>query len=123
MALAEYGAVRDPITMLHVYPIGHCGTLGPAAAAMMEGMGIGPARELFVRYAGEPALNNIRICAHCQDEHPRPVAPLVVTHAWSENGARKSKQMQLGSAGEYGIETGTDPVNESIEMAVPSGLR
>src|SRR5688572_30385694 len=47
-ALAEYGAVTDPVKMLNVYPIGHCGTLGPTAAGVMEGMGIGPARTLII---------------------------------------------------------------------------
>jgi hypothetical protein len=28
--LTEHGAVTDPVKMLNVYPIGHCGTLGPA---------------------------------------------------------------------------------------------
>src|SRR5262249_39018570 len=46
--LAEYGAVTDPIKMLNVYPIGHCGTLGPTAAGLLEGMGIGPARTLVL---------------------------------------------------------------------------
>src|SRR6266508_1201810 len=36
--LAEYGAVTDPVKMLNVYPIGHCGTLGPTAAGTLEGM-------------------------------------------------------------------------------------
>ena len=47
-ALAEYGAVTDPVKMLNVYPLGHCGTLGPAAAGIVEGMGIGPARTLII---------------------------------------------------------------------------
>jgi hypothetical protein len=82
-----------------------------------------PAREVFVRFIGEPAVNNIRIDAHCQDERPRTAAPLVVTHAWSENGARKTKQVQLERVGEYEIEAGADPVDEFIELAVPSGTR
>jgi hypothetical protein len=35
--LTEHGAVTDPVKMLNVYPIGHCGTLGPAAAGILEG--------------------------------------------------------------------------------------
>jgi hypothetical protein len=46
--LAEFGAVTDPVKLLNVYPIGHCGTLGPAVAGIMEGMGIGPARTLII---------------------------------------------------------------------------
>jgi hypothetical protein len=46
--LPELGALRDPVKMLNVYPIGHCGTLGPAAAGIFEGMGMGPARTLII---------------------------------------------------------------------------
>jgi len=28
--LYEFGSVTDPVKMLNVYPLGHCGTLGPA---------------------------------------------------------------------------------------------
>jgi len=82
-----------------------------------------PARELLVRYVGEPALNNIRIDAHCLDERPRAPAPLLVTHAWSEDGVRKTKQVRLEQSGEYEVEAGADPADELIEMAVPSGTR
>jgi CubicO group peptidase (beta-lactamase class C family) len=81
------------------------------------------AREIFVRYAGEPALNNIRIYAHCLEERPRPSAPLNVTHGWTENGERKSKQVHIEGPGEYEIEAAAEPVDEFIEMAVPSGIR
>jgi len=60
--LAEYGAVTDPVKMLNVYPIGHCGTLGPTAAGILEGMGIGPARTLILpgwhHVAAEVSYNN-----------------------------------------------------------------
>jgi hypothetical protein len=46
--LSEFGAVRDPIKMLNVYPIGHCGTLGPTMAGIIEGLGIGAARTLVL---------------------------------------------------------------------------
>jgi hypothetical protein len=82
-----------------------------------------PARELFVRYTGEPALNNIRIDAHCLDERPRALAPLLITHAWSEDGVRRTKQVRLEQPGEYELEAGADPADEFIEMAVPSGTR
>ena len=52
--LNEFGAVRDPVKMLNVYPIGHCGTLGPTAAGIFEGMGIGRARALAL-----PGFNHV----------------------------------------------------------------
>src|SRR2546427_5538706 len=76
---------------------------------------------LLVRYIGEPALNNIRIYAHCLEERPRAFAPVLIMHAWSENGVRKTKQVQINGAGEYEIEAATEPVDEFIELAVPGG--
>jgi hypothetical protein len=46
--LYEYGSVTDPVKMLNVYPLGHCGTLGPAMAGIAEGMGLGRARTLII---------------------------------------------------------------------------
>ena len=82
-----------------------------------------PAREVFVRYTGEPALNNIRIDAHCLDDRQRASTPLLITHAWSEDGVRHSKQVRLDQPGEYNVEASTDPADEFIEMTVPSGAR
>ena len=82
-----------------------------------------PAHELFVHYVGEPAVNNIRIYAHCLDERPRASASVVLTHAWSENGVARSRQVRLEQPGAYEVDAGTDPVDEFIEMAIPSGTR
>jgi hypothetical protein len=82
-----------------------------------------PARALFVRYTGEPAVNNVRLFAHCVDDQPRPSAPVLVTHVWSESGVRKSRQVKLDGPGKYEIEVSAEPVDESIEMAVPSMAR
>ena len=77
-----------------------------------------PAREIFVRYFGEPALNNIRICAHCLEERFRPTGALLVTHGWTENGQRKTKQLQ--DEGDYEIVADAEPEDELIELTVPS---
>jgi hypothetical protein len=82
-----------------------------------------PGRNLFVRYTGEPAVNNIRIYAHCLEERPRASAALLITHGWSENGVQKSKPVQIEPGGGYEIEAATDPVDEFIELAVPSRLK
>jgi hypothetical protein len=79
-----------------------------------------PARELFVRYVGDPAVNRIRIYAHCLDDRPRKSSPLVVRQVWRENGAMKSKQVRLDGPGEFEIEAGPDPVDELIELSIPS---
>lgn len=80
-----------------------------------------PAREVYVRYSGEPALNNIRIFAHCLEDRPRASTAVFVTHAWKENGTRKTRQLQV--EGEYEIEAEVEPEDEFIELAVPSSVR
>jgi hypothetical protein len=79
-----------------------------------------PAHALYVRYVGDPALNNIRIYAHCVEETPRPVQSVNVTHVWLENGVRKTKSVVPGEQGGYEIVTDADPAAESIAISVPS---
>ena len=82
-----------------------------------------PAGAVFVRYVGDPAVNNVRLYAHCLDEPRRASAPLLITHRWTENGEPKSKQVKLAGPGEYEIMTEAEPVDESIEITVPSSTR
>jgi hypothetical protein len=79
-----------------------------------------PANELYVRYFGDPALNNFKIYAHCLDDRLRQSSPAVVTHTWTENGVEKSKRFRFDSADEYEIVAGANPIDKSIEIAVPS---
>ena len=79
-----------------------------------------PARMVYLRYVGDPAVNNIRIYAHCVDDRPRSRKPVVITHVWTEAGARKSKSVRLKGPGGYEIVTAANPVDESIEIAVRS---
>jgi hypothetical protein len=83
-----------------------------------------PAGTVYVRYVGDPAVNNLQIYAHCLDEGPRPDPPgIVVEHAWTEAGERKSRRIELDRPGEYEILAGADPMNESVEISVPSRRR
>jgi hypothetical protein len=82
-----------------------------------------PARNVYIRYFGEPALNNIRIYAHCVEDRPRPSAPVRITHVWQENGKRRSRSITMKGPGSYQIIAANDPVDESIEMSVPSDVR
>jgi hypothetical protein len=79
-----------------------------------------PARTVFIRYVGDPALNNIRLYAHCLEDTPRPARPIMVTHRWTENGSSKVKQLTLARSGDYEIITDAEPINDSIEISIPS---
>ena len=79
-----------------------------------------PVEELYVRYFGDPALNNFKIYAHCVEDRARQASPAVVTHTWTENGVERTKSFTLDAADKYEIVAGADPINKSIEIAVPS---
>jgi hypothetical protein len=79
-----------------------------------------PAKTVYLRYVGDPAVNNLRIYAHCLDDRPATRSPVVITHTWTENGARKTKQVRLEKPGSYEVTTTDEPTDESIEVSVPS---
>lgn len=82
-----------------------------------------PAGRLYVRYVGDPAINNFRIHAHCLEDGRRSAAAVRITHVWRENGRRRSKTVTLGSPGDYEIVAENEPTDESIELAVSSDVR
>jgi hypothetical protein len=82
-----------------------------------------PAERVFIRYTGDPAVNNFRVYAHCLDDAPSPEGPVRITHRWHEPDGRKDRTVELSGSGSYEIMAGENPVDESIEIAVPSGRR
>lgn len=81
-----------------------------------------PAKTVFIRYVGDPAVNNLRIYAHCPDDRPAARSPVVITHAWTENGVSKTKTVTMDKPGSYEITANGDPVDESIEISVPNSV-
>ncbi len=79
-----------------------------------------PAKSLFVRYTGDPALNNFAIYAHCLPDRPQVTPPLAVTHTWLEDGKQKQVRKTLDEDGTYEVIVPGLPANVSIELAVKS---
>jgi len=79
-----------------------------------------PARTVYIEYVGKPAVNNLRIYAHCLEDKPRPATPTVITHTWTEGGQMKTRTVRLAGPGSYEITAERDPTDVSIELAVPS---
>lgn len=79
-----------------------------------------PSDQLFVRYTGNPALNNFAIYAHCLPDHSPVRPPLEVTHQWTENGQQKQARATLQEDRSYKIETHGEPVNQSVRLFVKS---
>jgi len=80
------------------------------------------AERLFVRYVGDPAVNNFQVYAHCLDDGRESAGPVSITHAWTEGGRARSKTVSLRGPGSYEIVAERDPTDESIEMSVPSDV-
>jgi len=79
-----------------------------------------PADRVYVRYVGDPAINNFCVYAHCLDDRRQSAAPVTITHAWAEERQTKNETIRLSGPGSYEILTGGDPVDEWIEISVPS---
>jgi hypothetical protein len=82
-----------------------------------------PARSVFLRYVGDPGVNNLRIFAHCVEDAPRRGGPVQITHAWTELGRLKTASVTLEKPGPYEVTTQEDPVDEFVELALPSSRR
>ena len=79
-----------------------------------------PTETVFIRYTGDPGVNNLRIYAHCLADAPARRSPVTITHAWREGSLRKTRTVHLDGPGPYEVTTEADPVDESVELAVPS---
>jgi hypothetical protein len=82
-----------------------------------------PARIVYLRYVGDPGVNNLRIYAHCVEDKTPAATPVVIKHVWTEKGMRHSDVQRLTKPGSYEIVCDGKPVNESIELSVPSDVR
>lgn len=82
-----------------------------------------PVKTVYLRYVGDPAVNHLRIYAHCVDDRPRAGSPVQITHAWTENNVLKQQTVHRHKPGTYEIVTSAEPVNEFIEIAVPGSRR
>lgn len=78
------------------------------------------AKTVFVRYVGDPGLNNFNIHAHCLDDGRPSDHPVAVTHRWRVNDKPHEKTVKLVKPGPYDIDVAGEPVNESVTIAVPS---
>jgi lysophospholipase L1-like esterase len=79
-----------------------------------------PSDKLFVKYHGDPAINQFRIYAHCLEEKPEHAGPVVVTHRWTDRRGPQHQTVTLRGRGRYEITVDAQPVEESVEISVPS---
>jgi hypothetical protein len=79
-----------------------------------------PAERVYVRYVGDPALNNFHLYAHCLDDGRASARPVTITHRWRQPDGPRSRTVALAQPGAYEVAVDAEPVCESIEIAVPS---
>ncbi len=79
-----------------------------------------PADAIYLRYEGEPAVNNIRIFAHVTDNVEQDNSPVNIIHRWSENGELREFSTSSDQGNEYFIDVDNTPVHRSITMSVDS---
>lgn len=79
-----------------------------------------PAETVYVRYTGDPAVNAIRIYAHCLENDPQRGGPVHVHHSWLEEGRQKEFSTVLEQPGPYTIDVAGELENESVEISIPS---
>jgi hypothetical protein len=82
-----------------------------------------PAKTVYIQYVGDPGVNNLRIYAHCVEEKAPAPSPVTITHAWWEKGELKKNTVTLEKPGPYEVATDDDPVDEYVELAIPSSTR
>lgn len=78
-----------------------------------------PVPALFLRVDARPALNQLRLTAHCIRAERRPPSSWRITHRWTANGEARDQSINVDQQESYSINV-TDAVadGQSIEFAV-----
>lgn len=80
-----------------------------------------PARQVYVKYTADPALNTMRACLHLLADRPTDNAVRVV-HGYRIGGKLHRKEIDLAAPAAYTIQCEDEPENVFIEIGVPSRL-
>jgi hypothetical protein len=81
-----------------------------------------PAKTVYVRYIGRPAVNVLRATLHLRPD-AAPKKAVVITHAYTVDGRHVEKAVEMPVPGDYTVEVEGRPENEFIRLAVPSDAR
>ena len=75
-----------------------------------------------MRYVGDPALNEIRIRAHCLDEAKPPPEDVTIVHAGREGGEARTRKVTVRGPSEYDVECAGDPEDDFIPTPGQDGF-
>ncbi|MFW6161565.1 MAG: hypothetical protein ACODAJ_02280, partial [Planctomycetota bacterium] len=78
-----------------------------------------PAKTVFVKYTGKPAVNVLRATVHLTPETKSDTA-IRITHGYKLGGKLVEEVVDMKQPGDYTVEVNGEPENVFIRMAVPS---
>ncbi len=79
-----------------------------------------PAEIVYLKYVGDPAVNQIWVYAHCQGRTESNKNPIKVTHCYEQDGEIQERSFQFSGKSEYTINCETEPVDRFIRFELPS---
>ncbi len=81
-----------------------------------------PAKTVFIKYTGKPAVNVLRATVHLKPDKP-PHESVRITHGYKVDDDLVEKTVEMHAPGDYTIDVTGEPENIFIRMAVPSGKK
>ncbi len=82
-----------------------------------------PIPALFFRVEARPALNQLRMTAHCVRTDPTPSSPWQITHRWTAGGEAREQTIVVDQQETYTVNVTDAAEGQSIEFAVPGALQ
>ncbi len=82
-----------------------------------------PVASLYCRMEGKPALNQLRLTAHCVDQDRNASSPWRITHRWTANNDKREHTVDVKEQSSYTVPV-TDAMlsDQSVEFVVPGSL-
>ncbi|MEW6750452.1 MAG: hypothetical protein AB1505_05675 [Candidatus Latescibacterota bacterium] len=77
-----------------------------------------PAETVYLKYVGDPGLNQVWIYAHCLEGAPQ--SPVRVTHGYEVAGQSREDAFVFTEAADYEIHCPAEPANHFLRFAVDS---
>ncbi len=81
-----------------------------------------PVPAVFYRVDARPALNQLRMTAHCVRGEPLPPSPWRITHRWTSGGEAREQTVDGAQQEAYSVKVDGVPESQSMEFAVPGTL-
>ena len=77
-----------------------------------------PAETVYLKYVGDPGLNQVWIYTHCLET--APLSPVQVTHGYALDGEPHEDSFTFAEVADYEIDCLAEPENRFIRFAAPS---